>query len=108
MAFYPQTFSGAHVFPAEYRGGLFIGTHGSWHAPLRPPRVLFVPMHGDDPATKVDWSNPERQWHQFVGGFQASDGSRIGRSTGIAVGKDGDLYVGDDYGNAVYRVRYTR
>ncbi|MGH7662096.1 MAG: PQQ-dependent sugar dehydrogenase [Vulcanimicrobiaceae bacterium] len=107
MAFYPQTTSAAHAFPAEYRGGLFIGTHGSWHTPLRPPRVLFVAMHGDEPATNVDWSNPNRQWRQFVGGFQRSDGSRIGRPTGIAVGKDGDLYVGDDDGNAVYRVRYA-
>lgn len=107
MAFYPQQPAGAHAFPAQYRGGLFIGTHGSWHRPLRPPRVLFVPMHGDDPATKVDWSDPDRQWRQFVGGFQNANGRREARATGIAVGKDGDLYVGDDYGNAVYRVRYT-
>ena len=107
MAFYPHNASGAHAFPAEYRGGLFIGTHGSWHQPLRPPRVLFVPMHGDEPATKVDWSNPDRQWRQFVGGFQDPDGSRIGRATGVAVGKDGDLYVGDDDSGSVYRVRYV-
>lgn len=108
MTFYPQEENGAHAFPAEYRGGLFIGTHGSWHQPLRPPRVLFVAMHGDEPATKVDWGNPDRQWRQFVGGFQSSNGSRIARATGIAVGKDGDLYVADDYGGAVYRVRYGR
>jgi len=107
MAFYPQDPHGAHAFPAEYRGGLFIGTHGSWHQPLRPPRVLFVAMHGDEPATKVDWGDANRQWRQFVGGFQNSDEGRNARATGIAVGKDGDLYIGDDYGNAVYRVRYT-
>lgn len=107
MAIYPQAPSGAHPFPAPYRGGIFIGTHGSWHQPLRPPRVVFVPMHGDEPATSVDWGDPNRQWRQFVGGFQNSDGDRIGRSTGVAVGRDGDLYVGDDSGNAVYRVRYN-
>jgi glucose/arabinose dehydrogenase len=64
-------------------------------------------MRGDEPATKVDWNDPSRQWRQFVGGFQSRDESRNGRATGIAVGKDGDLYVGDDYGNAVYRVRYA-
>lgn len=108
MAFYPQNPLGAHAFPAEYRGGLFIGTHGSWHQPLQPPRVLFVPMHGDEPATKVDWNDPDRQWHQFVGGFQDSSGSRNGRATGIAVGNDGDLYVGDDDSGSIYRVRYGR
>jgi glucose/arabinose dehydrogenase len=107
MAFYPQNANGAHAFPAEYRGGLFIGIHGSWHTPLRPPRVVFVPMHGDEPATNVDWNDPDRQQRQFVGGFQKADGSRSGRPTGIAVGKDGDLYVGDDDSGSVYRVRYT-
>lgn len=107
MAIYPREPSGAHPFPAQYRGGIFIGIHGSWHQPLRPPRVVFVPLHGDEPATPVSWGDPDRQWRQFVGGFQAADGSRIGRATGIAVGKDGDLYVADDAAGAVYRVRYT-
>ena len=107
MAIYPQNPSGPHAFPPPYRGGLFIGVHGSWHQPLRPPRVVFVPLHGDEPAVPVDWSNPERQWRQFVGGFQNADGSRNGRATGVAVGRDGDLYVADDDRGAVYRVRYT-
>ena len=107
MAIYPLETNGAHAFPAAYRGGIFIGVHGSWHLPLRPPRVLFVPLHGDEPATPVMWGDPDRQWRQFVGGFQNADGSRIGRATGVAVGKDGDLYVADDTAGAVYRVRYN-
>jgi glucose/arabinose dehydrogenase len=107
-AIYPASPSGAHAFPAPYRGGLFIGIHGSWHRPLRAPRVVFVPLHGDEPVTPVDWSNPEKQWHQFVGGFQADDGSRIARATGIAVGNSGDLFVADDFSGAVYRVRYGK
>ena len=107
MAIYPQNPTGAHAFPPRYHGGLFIGVHGSWHQPLRAPRVLFVPLHGDEPAIPVDWSNPDKQWQQFVGGFQSSDGSRYGRATGVAVGLDGDLYVADDARGAVYRVRFT-
>ena len=107
MAIYPQDPGGAHAFPSAYRGGIFIGVHGSWHEPLRPPRVVFVPMRGDEPLTAVAWGDPDRQWHQFVGGFQNADGTRIGRATGVAVGKDGDLYVADDAAGAIYRVRYT-
>ena len=107
MAIYPQETNAAHAFPAQYRGGIFIGVHGSWHRPLRPPRVLFVPMHGDEPSIPVSWGDPERQLRQFVGGFQEADGTRRGRATGVAVGKDGDLYVADDYAGAIYRVRYT-
>ncbi|HTX02874.1 MAG TPA: hypothetical protein VMD07_04280 [Candidatus Acidoferrales bacterium] len=107
MAIYPQTASGAHAFPEKYRGGIFIGIHGSWHRPLRAPRVVFVPLRGDEPSTPVAWDDPNRQWQQFVGGFQDSEGERFGRPTGVAVGKDGDLYVADDFAGAVYRVRYT-
>jgi glucose/arabinose dehydrogenase len=107
MAIYPQEPSGAHAFPVQYRGGIFIGIHGSWHQPLRPPRVVFVPMRGDEPATPVSWGDPNRQWRQFVAGFQSAGGSRTGRATGIAVGKNGDLYVADDASGSVYRVRYT-
>jgi glucose/arabinose dehydrogenase len=103
--FYPAAQSGAHAFPAAYRGGLFVALHGSWHTPPVPPRVVFVPMHGDEPQTSVDWSNPAAQWREFVGGFQQPDGSRIGRPTGIAVGTDGSLFVADDGSGTIYRIR---
>jgi glucose/arabinose dehydrogenase len=107
-AIYPSSPSGTHAFPSQYRGGLFVGVHGSWHRPLRAPRVIFVPLKGDEPATPVDWSNPDKQWREFVGGFQNPDESRNGRATGVAIGTQGDLYVADDSSGAVYRVRYGR
>ena len=103
--FYPRNPSGAHAFPQQYRGGAFVALHGSWHLPPVPPRVVFVPMHGDDPSTPVDWSNPEAQWQPVVTGFQQWDGMRVGRPTGIAVGPDGSLFIADDAANVVYRVR---
>ncbi|MBV8151937.1 MAG: hypothetical protein JOY59_10300 [Candidatus Eremiobacteraeota bacterium] len=107
-AIYPASLSGPHAFPPQYRSGAYIGLHGSWHRPLVPPRVAFVPLHGDEPATPVDWSDPNKQWREFVGGFQNPDQSRNGRATGIAVGKEGDLYVADDSSSVVYRVRYEK
>jgi glucose/arabinose dehydrogenase len=105
VVFYPVHPTGAHAFPDAYRGGAFVALHGSWHVPPVSPRVAFVPMHGDEPATPVNWSDPSVQWREFVGGFQHSFGRRIGRPTGVAVGADGSLFVADDQADAVYRIR---
>jgi glucose/arabinose dehydrogenase len=67
--------------------------------------VAFIPMHGDEPVKAVDWSNPDTQWTEFVGGLQMSDGSRATRPTGVAVGPKGDLFVSDDKGGKIYRIR---
>ncbi len=103
-AFYSPDARGRYVFPKTYRGA-FVTLHGSWHVPLVPPRVVFIPMHGDEPATPVDWNNPDSQWREFIGGFQNMIGYRGGRPTGIAVGPQGSLFVADDYANAIYRIR---
>jgi glucose/arabinose dehydrogenase len=109
-AFYPAEHNGRHAFPAAYRGGLFVAAHGSWHrgnggCNAEPPRVVFVPMHGDRPARGVDWQNPAAQWSDFVTGFQSGCSSRSGRPTGLGVGPQGSLFIGDDDAGAIYRVR---
>jgi glucose/arabinose dehydrogenase len=103
--FYPVHESGHYAFPAAYAGGAFVTLHGSWHQPPVPPRVVFVPMRDGEPVTPVDWSDPSKQWREFVGGFQQDDGSRIGRPTGIAVGSEGSLFVADDAAGVIYRIR---
>lgn len=106
--FYPSNLKGSNVFPRAYWGGAFVTLRGSWHTPLVPPRVAFVPIHGDMPKRGVDWSNPNTQWSDFLGGFQQTDNNRIARPTGIAVGPQGDLFVADDQGGAIYRIRPAR
>jgi glucose/arabinose dehydrogenase len=106
-AIYPKNQSGRYAFPAKYRGGLFVGLHGSWHTPLVPPRVAFVPLKGDTPKTPVNWDDPTTQWQEFLGAFQDANSVRIGRPTGIAVGPEGSLFVADDMAGAVYRIRPT-
>jgi glucose/arabinose dehydrogenase len=108
--FYPVSPSGAHAFSATYRGGAFLAAHGSWHQNgsqyIAPPRVVYVPMNGDAPATAVDWTDPTKQWSDFVSGFQSANGTtRIGRPTGVAVGATGSLFVADDQNGTVYRIR---
>ncbi len=104
-AFYPLHPTGAHAFPESYRGGAFVTLHGSWHQPPVPPRVIFIPMNGDEPKTPVDWDDPATQWKPFVGGFQTASGQRIARPTGVAVGPDGSLFVSDDTDGGIYRIR---
>jgi glucose/arabinose dehydrogenase len=107
-AFYPPNASGPYAFPAAYRGGAFVALHGSWHIPLVAPRVAFVPFRGAEPARAVDWSNPDAQWTQFVGGCQSADGTRSCRPTGVAVASDGSLFVSEDNGGGIYRIRPVR
>lgn len=109
-AFYPVKPRGAYALPARYAGGIFVTMHGSWHTEngcTVAPLVAFVPMKGDSPAIAVNWSNPTAQWRAFITGFQpgCSASTRIGRPTGIAVGPQGDLFVGDDQTGYIYRIR---
>ncbi|MBV8727740.1 MAG: hypothetical protein JO233_08135, partial [Candidatus Eremiobacteraeota bacterium] len=99
--FYPPNPRGRHVFPRAYWGGAFVTMHGSWHQPPVPPRVTFVPMHGDTPQRRIDWNNPNTQWSEFIGNFQTASGDRVGRPTGIAIGPQGDLFVADDAADAI-------
>ncbi len=110
--FYPNAQRGRYTFPQRYRGGAFVTLHGSWHGPGNglpgyvPPRVAFVPMHGDEPEHPVNWNDPDTQWSEFVGGYQNGGTiERIGRPTGIAVGPEGSLFIADDLTGAIYRIR---
>lgn len=107
--FYPANQTGAHAFPAANRG-LYLAGHGSWHTTngryFTPPRVAFVAMNGDAPAHPANWSDPNAQFSEFIGGYQLADGvTRIGRPTGLAVGAQGSLFVADDQSGKIYRVR---
>ena len=105
--FYPAGQTGTYAFPLQYAGGLFVTHHGSWHTgPSTPPSVSFVPMNGDAPTTAVDWNDPTAQWTPFLYGMGTTSSSAYtARATGVAVGTQGSLFVGDDQNKAVYRIR---
>jgi glucose/arabinose dehydrogenase len=91
LSFYDGT-----LFPEHYRGGAFIGQHGSWNR--KPPsgyKVIFVPFEGGRPS-----GQPE----DILTGFLNEDGDAYGRPVGVAIDKSGALLVADDVGNAVWRV----
>ena len=91
-----MTFYDADAFPQRYRGGAFIGQHGSWN---RKPRsgyeVIFVPFRDGQPDGK-----PE----PILTGFIGDGGEAHGRPVGVVVDKSGNLLVADDVGNVVWRV----
>ena len=105
-SFYPKCQSGSHTFPAQYKGGVFISNHGSWHTAtgggyFSPPRLAFVAMNGDTPVTAVDWTDPTKQWTKFIDGWTQG----TARASGVAVGSKGSLFVADDLNGLVYRIR---
>jgi len=110
-AFYPSATRGAYAFPTAWHGGLYVSLHGSWHSngnvPIAPPHVAFVPFNGSSPLRPVNWSDPTAQWNEFFAGLQQASGTRIGRTTGVAVGAEGSLFIADDQSGSIYRIRPT-
>jgi glucose/arabinose dehydrogenase len=94
------TFYRADAYPAAYRGGAFIGEHGSWNRkPLNGYRVVFVPFANGQPQMPAQ---------VFLSGFLNADDKIQGRPVGVAVDKRGALLVADDAGNMVWRVAPAR
>ena len=89
------TFYDGNALPARYRGGAFVGQHGSWNRkPFSGYRVIFVPF-----ANGTATGKPEDVLTGFV-----ADGEARGRPVGVAVDRTGALLVADDVGGRVWRV----
>jgi glucose/arabinose dehydrogenase len=89
-------FYNASAFPARYRGGAFIGQHGSWNRSVQNGyKVIFVPFANGRP------SGPSED---VLTGFLDAREHALGRPVGVAVDRTGALLVADDVGNAVWRV----
>jgi glucose/arabinose dehydrogenase len=90
------TFYEGDALPSKYRGGAFVGQHGSWNRkPFSGYRVIFVPFDNGMATGK-----PE----EILTGFVDAKGEAMGRPVGVAVGKRGNLLVADDVGGRVWRV----
>jgi glucose/arabinose dehydrogenase len=90
LAFYD-----ASLMP-QYRGGAFVGQHGSWNRkPRSGYKVIFVPFANGQPAGLP---------RDVLTGFLDADGHAQGRPVGVAIDGKGALLVADDVGNTVWRV----
>ena len=90
------TFYEGTLFPERYRGGAFIGQHGSWNRrPRSGYKVIYVPFESGRPAgMPVD----------ILTGFVSDDGNAYGRPVGVTVDRTGALLVADDVGNVIWRI----
>jgi glucose/arabinose dehydrogenase len=90
------------MFPAAYRGGAFIAFHGSsTRAPLPDEgfQVVFLTFKDGLAADYTIFATG------FAGGATSASAASH-RPVGMALGADGSLYVSDDKGGYVWRVRY--
>jgi len=93
------TFNTSSTLPSAYRGGAFVGEHGSWdRSPVSGYKVVFVPFADGRPT------GPPQD---VVTGFLSADGHANGRPVGLAIDRSGSLLIADDVGNAVWRVSAT-
>jgi len=82
--------------PAHYRGGAFVGEHGSWNRTiLNGYKVVYVPFQNGHPAGTAE---------DVVTGFLFDGDKARGRPVGLAVDSQGGLLIADDTGNSVWRV----
>ncbi|HEY1559562.1 MAG TPA: sorbosone dehydrogenase family protein [Caulobacteraceae bacterium] len=91
-----MVFATGASLPASYRGGAFVGEHGSWDRPvLNGYKVIYVPFTNGQPS-----GMPQ----DVVTGFLAGDNKVHGRPVGLAIDAGGGLLIADDVGNTIWRV----
>ena len=94
MTFYEGT-----QFPEEYHGDIFAAEHGSWNRATRTGyEVIRVPLKN---------GHATGEYEDFLAGFVTDKGEVWGRPVGVAVGKDGSLFVSDDGSRSIWRVSYA-
>jgi glucose/arabinose dehydrogenase len=90
------TFNTGDLLGPKFKGGAFVGQHGSWNR--NPPsgyKVIFVPFADGKPS-----GEPQ----DILTGFLNADGKAMGRPVGVAIDRKGALLVADDVGNKIWRV----
>ncbi|SFL88885.1 sorbosone dehydrogenase family protein [Variovorax sp. OV329] len=84
------------MFPAKYRGAMFIARHGPWNRTVKYADVSVAWPDGKGGA-KVE---------PFMTGF-VENNTYLGRPVDFMVMKDGSLLVSDDHAGAIYRISYS-
>jgi glucose/arabinose dehydrogenase/cytochrome c2 len=94
-----MTFYEATAFPPKYRGAVFAAEHGSWNRGLRTgPKVILVPLRDGVPTG---------EYEDFMTGFVVDEGAVWARPVGVAVARDGALFVSEDGNGTVWRVAFA-
>src|SRR5581483_11527661 len=85
-------------FPAAYKGDAFVALHGSWNRGSRTGYKV-VRLHFKD-------GKPTGEYEDFMTGFVISKEQVWGRPVGVAVAKDGSLFVSEDGSGTIWRVTH--
>lgn len=91
-------FYNGKMFPAKYRGAIFIARHGPWNRTQKFADVSVAYVDAGNRVTKVE---------PFLTGF-VKDNQYEGRPVDLLTLPDGSLLVSDDHAGAIYRVSYGR
>lgn len=83
------------MFPAKYRGAMFIAIHGPWNR-TKKYNGVYVAWPDGKGGAKVE---------PFMTGF-VENNNYLGRPVDFLVMKDGSLLVSDDHAGAIYRISY--
>ncbi len=86
------------MFPAKYRGAIFIARHGPWNRTKKYAADVVVAF----PDGKGGVSRIE----PFLTGL-VENNEYLGRPADVMVMKDGSLLVSDDHNGAIYRISYS-
>ncbi len=90
------TFDQGSSLRPPYRGGAFVGQHGSWNRSVHSGyKVIFVPFRDGKPAGRPK---------DILTGFIGAGDKAMGRPVGVTFDKTGALLVADDVGNVIWRV----
>jgi glucose/arabinose dehydrogenase/cytochrome c2 len=94
-----MTFYYGSMFPAPYRGNAFACLHGSWNRGSRTgPKVIRI---------LFDKGIPTGEYEDFVTGFVLNDANVWARPVGVAVARDGSLWLSEDGNGTIWRVSVT-
>jgi glucose/arabinose dehydrogenase len=95
-----MSFYTGEMFPAEYRGQIFIAEHGSWN---RTPNA----GHTGYRVTRVKLENGKAVVYEpFITGWLGENNKAWGRPNAILVLPDGSMLISDDFAGVIYRVTY--
>jgi glucose/arabinose dehydrogenase len=92
-------------FPAAYQDDLFVAFHGSWNTTLasaRDCKVQRILIQNGQPTGSQSFVNGFRAPGETCGGANT-----FGRPADVVVNSAGEMFISDDYANAIYRVIYV-
>jgi glucose/arabinose dehydrogenase len=85
-------------FPAEFKGDAFLTLHGSWNRKQRSGNKVVRLLFKD--------GKPTGEYEDFLTGFVVSNKQAWGRPVGVAIAKDGSLFVTEDAGGTIWRITH--